>query len=86
MAAALGDLPLVRRHLEADPDSIRMRVSEEYFPKQDARSGGTIYIWVFGWHRTAHLVARDFGHEDMFQFLMEPAGGTEAGAGVRTGR
>ena len=71
MAAALGDLPLVRWHLEADPDSIRMRVSEEYFPKQDARSGGTIYIWVFGWHRTAHLVARDFGHEDVFQFLME---------------
>ena len=48
-----------------------MRVSEEYFPKQDARSGGTIYIWVFGWHRTAHLVARDFGHEDVFRFLME---------------
>ena len=71
MAAALGNLPLVRQHLEADPASIRTRVSEEYFPKQNPRSGGTIYIWIFGWHRTAHLVARDFGHEDVFQFLME---------------
>src|SRR5215470_17243465 len=35
MAAALGDLELVRRHLDADPDCIRTRVSEKYFPKKD---------------------------------------------------
>ena len=71
MAAALGDLGLVRWHLEADAGCIRMNVSEEYFPKQDARSGGTIYRWIFGARRTAHLVARDFGHDDIFRFLME---------------
>lgn len=71
MAAALGDLELVRRHLQADPASIRTRVSEAYFPKQDPRSGGTIYIYLFGRYRTPHQVARDFGHEDLFQFLME---------------
>jgi hypothetical protein len=71
MAAALGDLQLVRRHVENDPASIRTRVSEAYFPKRDARSGGTIYIQTFGPNRTPHLVARDFGHEEVFQFLME---------------
>ncbi len=71
MAAALGDVDLVRRHLDSDPACIRMSVSEEWFPKQDPRSGGTIYIWKLGTHRTAHSVARDFGHEDVFQLLLD---------------
>ena len=71
MAAALGDADLVRRHLDADPACIRMSVSEQWFPKQDPRAGGSIYIWTLGAHRTAHAVARDFGHEDVFQLLME---------------
>ena len=71
MASALGDVDLVRRHLDTDPGCIRMSVSEEWFPKQDPRAGGTIYIWTLGAHRTAHSVARDFGHEDVFQLLME---------------
>jgi ankyrin repeat protein len=71
MAAALGDLPLVRRHIDADPACIRMRVTEAYFPKQDQRSDGTVYIEIFGRGRTPHLVARDFGHQEVFQFLME---------------
>jgi len=71
MAAALGDLKLVRRHLEADPASIRTSVSEKYFPKQDRRSGGSIYIWTLGQNKTAHLIAREFGHEEVYRFLME---------------
>ncbi|MGH9450426.1 MAG: ankyrin repeat domain-containing protein [Terriglobia bacterium] len=71
MAAALGDATLVRRHLDRDPNCIRMSVSEEWFPKQDPRAGGSIYIWTLGAHRTAHTVARDFGHEEVFQLLME---------------
>jgi hypothetical protein len=71
MAAALGDMDLVRRHLDSDPNCIRMSVSEEWFPKQNPRAGGSIYIWTLGAHRTAHSVARDFGHEDVFQLLME---------------
>jgi ankyrin repeat protein len=70
MAAALGDADLVRRHLELDPECIRMRVSEEWFPKRNPRAGGTIYMWVLGAKRTAHSVARDFGHEDIFQLLL----------------
>jgi ankyrin repeat protein len=71
MAAALGDIELLKRHLERDPECIRMSVSEEWFPKKNPRAGGTIYIWMLGHHRTAHTVARDYGHEDVFQLLMK---------------
>src|SRR5262249_20682872 len=50
MAAALGDIELVRRHLDADPASIRTEVSERFFPKIDPRAGGSIYIWTLGDH------------------------------------
>jgi len=71
MAAALGDVDLVRKHLDADPDSIRLRVSDEYFPMIGGKAGGTIYQWTLGWYVSAHQVAKDFGHEHIFQFLME---------------
>lgn len=71
MAAALGDADLVRRLLDADPDCIRMRVSEEYFPKLDPRAAGTIYLPLLGAGSTPHAVARDFGHEGIYQMLME---------------
>src|SRR6185369_11398371 len=61
----------VRRHLDENPANIRMNVSEEYFPKQDERSPGTIYNWIFGPRRTAHLIARDFGRDAVFRLLME---------------
>ncbi|HEV2990037.1 MAG TPA: ankyrin repeat domain-containing protein [Candidatus Angelobacter sp.] len=71
MAAALGDLELVRRHLDADPGCVHKSVSAHYFPKKDPRSGGTIYIWYLGSNKTAHTVAREFRHERIFQLLME---------------
>lgn len=71
MAAALGDAGLVRKHLDADPESIRMRVDEHFFPKKNPRSGGSIYIWTLGMFKTAHQLAREFGHKDVLQLLME---------------
>jgi ankyrin repeat protein len=71
LAAALGDLALVRRQVEADPECVRVRVSEKYFPKRDSRSSGTYYAPTLGRDRTPHQVARDFGHEEIFRFLME---------------
>ena len=71
MAAALGEAGLVRRHLEANPDSIRLRVSDDYFPMVGGKSGGTIYQWTLGWYVSAHQVAGNFGHESIFQLLME---------------
>jgi ankyrin repeat protein len=71
MAAALGDIARVRAYLDDDPASIRTRVSAEYFPMRDPRAGGTIYNWTLGGDKTPHLVAREFGHEDIFSILME---------------
>jgi hypothetical protein len=48
-----------------------MRVSDEYFPMIGGKNGGTIYQWTLGWYVSAHQVAKDFGHEHVFQFLME---------------
>jgi ankyrin repeat protein len=71
MAAAVGDLERVRWHLDEDPASVRIGVSEKDFPKQDPRSGGSIYIFGFGWTKTAHMLAHKFGHEDVFRLLMQ---------------
>lgn len=71
MAAALGDLALVRKHLGADPECIRMVVADEWFPKRDPRAGGCIYMWTLGQLATPHSVAREFGHEAVFRLLME---------------
>jgi ankyrin repeat protein len=70
MAAALGDAGLVRRHLDGDPGCINLRVNDEYFPRENPKSGGTIYQWTLGWHLTAHDVARQFHHDDIFRLLM----------------
>lgn len=71
MAAALGDLPLIKRHVAADPDCLRIRVSDEYFPMIGGKSGGTIYQWELGWHVSPHQVAKQFGHREAFEWLME---------------
>jgi hypothetical protein len=70
MAAALGDLDLVRRQFAADPRCIHMRVSHEYFPMSNPKAGGTIYQWTLGWYVSPHDVARQFGHPEVFAFLM----------------
>ena len=71
MAAALGSVELVRRHLDDDPASIRARVSPEFFPMRDARAGGSICIWTLGQYKTAHMIAREFGHDDVLKVLMD---------------
>ena len=73
MAAALGDLDLVCQHLARDPETVRMRVSDEYFPMVGARAGGTIYQWELGWYVSACQIARAFGHREIFDLLMERA-------------
>ena len=71
LASALGDLPLVRTHLDAEPECVRTRVNDRYFPKSKCKSGGTIYQWTLGFHVSPHEVARQFRHEDVFQLLMD---------------
>ena len=71
MAAALGDRELVRRHLDADPNCIRMRVSEEFFPMINPKAGGTIYQWTLGFFVSALDVSRKFGHPEVLRLLLE---------------
>jgi ankyrin repeat protein len=71
MAASLGDLELVRKYLDADPDLVRVSVSDKYFPKKNFHSGGSIYNYTFGSGKTPHMIARQFGHEAVFRLLME---------------
>jgi hypothetical protein len=71
LAAALGDLALVRRHLDENPECIHLRVSPEFFPMSRHRAGGTIYQWTLGWFVSPHDVARKFGHRDVEALLRE---------------
>jgi ankyrin repeat protein len=71
MGAALGDQNLIGKHLDADPECIRMRVSDEYFPMISPKNGGTIYQWELGWYVSAIQIAKSFGHADLVNFLVE---------------
>jgi ankyrin repeat protein len=71
MASAFGDAALVTRLLDADPDAIRTTVSDRYFPMRNQRAGGTIYNWTLGASKSAHEIAREFGHEDVVRLLMD---------------
>jgi ankyrin repeat protein len=75
LAAALGDVALVRRHLDADPGAIAMRVDQDWFPMIDtAANGGHIYQWTLGFHVSAFDVARKRGHVEVLELLLERAG------------
>lgn len=71
MAVALGDVEVVRRFLDANPDAVRTTVTPDYFPMRDRHAGGHIYMWSLDRNRTAHEIAHRFGHEDVLQLLME---------------
>jgi ankyrin repeat protein len=71
MAAALGATDLVRRYLDDDPKSINTRVSREFFPMRHPHAGGPIYTWTLGGEKSPHIIAREFGHDDVYRLLME---------------
>jgi ankyrin repeat protein len=74
LATALGDLALVRRHLDEEPASIGMRVSQDWFAMIDtAPNGGHIYQWTLGFHVSAFDIARKRGHKDVLDFLLSRA-------------
>lgn len=71
LAVALGDIERVSAFLDADPASIRTCVKDHWFPKRDPRAAGTIYVWTLGANRSAHAIAREFGHAAILELLME---------------
>jgi ankyrin repeat protein len=70
-ASAIGDVAVVERILNDDPENIRTTVSERHFPKRDPRSGGIIYLYGFGVTKSPHMIAHQFGHTAVFDFLMQ---------------
>ena len=71
LLVAVADISRARRHLDQHPDAIRMRVNGDWFPMQNPRAGGTIYQWTLGFHASAHQIAHDRGHGDLWQLLVE---------------
>jgi len=75
LAAALGDAALVRKHLDANPGAIAMRVDQNWFPMVDtAANGGHIYQWTLGFHVSAFDVARKRCYGEVLDILLERAG------------
>jgi ankyrin repeat protein len=75
LAAALGDVAMARRHLDAEPDMIAMRVDQDWLPMIDtAANGGHIYQWTLGFHVSAFDVARKGGHAEVLDLLRERSG------------
>jgi ankyrin repeat protein len=75
LAAALGDVALVRRHLDPGPGAVAMRVDQDWLPMIDtAANGGHIYQWTLGFHVSAFDVARKRGHAEVLDLLLERAG------------
>ncbi|MGQ0643432.1 MAG: ankyrin repeat domain-containing protein [Gemmatimonadaceae bacterium] len=70
MAIALGDIDLVRRYLDADPGAVRTTATKAFYPVRGLLAAGHIYQWSLHGH-TAHQIANDFGHENIWQLLME---------------
>ncbi len=70
LAAALGELDLVRRHLDAAPESVGMEVDERWFPRRNPRSGGTIYNWTLGRYWSVHRVAHECGQVEVLELLL----------------
>jgi ankyrin repeat protein len=71
LAAALGDVALVQKHLAESPHSIHLTVRDEHFPRKNLRAASTIYLWTLGFGQTPHSVARAFGHQSVAQYLLE---------------
>jgi len=71
LEAAVDEVDLLRKHLDADPESIHTQVNQQYFPMANPRAGGTIYFWTIGKNRTAHQVAASFGNQAALELLFE---------------
>ena len=71
LAAALGDMALVQKQLAESPDSIRLTVRDEHFPRKNPRAASTIYVWTLGPGQTPHRVAHAFGHREVAQYLLQ---------------
>jgi ankyrin repeat protein len=70
LAAAVGDIDRVTSIVDSDANAIHATIDEKTFPMKNRRAGGHIYIWTLGTHKRPHAIAREFGHDDVFNLLM----------------
>jgi ankyrin repeat protein len=71
LACAVGDINQVRKLIDTDPKVVATTVSDQWFPKRNPQSGGTIYIWTLGWNKTPQQVANKYRHPEIVQLLRE---------------
>ncbi|HEY4100443.1 MAG TPA: ankyrin repeat domain-containing protein [Gemmatimonadales bacterium] len=71
LIAALGDLDRARALVERDPTVVERIIGPRHFPMQNPRAGGSIYVWTLGQGKTPQMVAQEFGHRDVYDYLMD---------------
>jgi ankyrin repeat protein len=71
MAAALGDEKLVHALLDADPEVVNKRTGGDDYPPVPPAPGLHIYAYSLGRGKSVHLIARHFGHNAIYQLLLE---------------
>ncbi len=67
MAARFGDVPLATRLLDSEPACINARINEPGYP---AVPPFNIYCWTLGFGLSPHAVARQFGHQQLYDLLL----------------
>lgn len=73
LASAIGDEELVEELIEADPEVVRMSVSDQWFPRINPHAASTIYVWTLGHNKTPQQVARARGHLGVVRLLQKHA-------------
>jgi ankyrin repeat protein len=73
LACAVGDVDLARKLIDADPDVLNKRTGGEDYPPAPPAPGAHIYTYNLGFNRSPFQVAKRFGHEDVYQVLLEKA-------------
>ena len=73
-AAALGDVVLMRRHFDADPRAITVRIDQDWFPMIDTAPNGGYLSMDARLPGPALDVARKRGHGEILDRLRKRAG------------
>ena len=71
LVSALGDLDRARQIVDRDPHAVAMIIGPRDFPMANPRAGGIIYIWTLGQGKSPQMVAQEFGHQAVFDMLMD---------------
>lgn len=71
LVSALGDLERAREIVDRDAHAVAMIIGPRDFPMRNPRAGGIIYVWTLGQGKSPQMVAQEFGHQAVFDMLME---------------